>query len=58
MPHRLQAGEDHAAAFAALLPLGCLDLAASAAAQLGNPDCWRELAEAAVHVKNVPLAAR
>ena len=38
--------------------MNCLDLAQEAAEQLDTPDTWRELAEAAVHVKDVGLAAR
>ena len=38
--------------------MNCLDLAQEAAEQLDTSDTWRELAEAAVHVKNVGLAAR
>ena len=54
----LQDGGSHEAAFHALLPMCCLELAQEAAEQLDNPDTWRELAEAAVHVKNVGLAVR
>ena len=56
--YAMQDGGGHEAAFKALLPMNCLDLATEAAEQLDTPDIWRELAEAAVHVKDVGLAAR
>ena len=46
------------AKFGAQLGLGRLQAASGTAAALQESDLWRELAEAAVHVKDVDLAIR
>lgn len=46
------------ARFGAELGLGRLAAAAQTAARLQDSDLWRELAEAAVHVKDVDLAIK